>query len=178
MRYFVLSRRRKVDTERVINFLGLPSQISVCWQKKFDTLTLPDLKSLLRSSIHEYRLTSLLIMMRQFERGNHKQKLQLINLYKANLRYVNDWDLVDSSAPHLLGRFLRTRSKVILDQYARSPNIWRRRVAILSTFEFIKQGEYKHVLRIGKILLNDKHDLIHKAVGWILREIGNRDKEN
>ena len=158
-------------------FLGVtvPNQRKVA--KKFDTLTSPDLKKLLQSSIHEHRLTSLFIMIRQFERGNHKQKKQLIDLYKKNLRYVNNWDLVDSSAPYLLGSFLRTRSKNILYQYARSPNLWRRRVGILSTFGFIKQGEYKDALAIANILLNDEHDLIHKAVGWMLREIGKLDKE-
>ncbi len=158
-------------------FLGVtvPNQRRVA--KKFDTLTSPDLKKLLQSSIHEHRLTSLFIMIHQFERGNHKQKKQLIDLYKKNLRYVNNWDLVDSSAPYLLGNFLRTRSKNILYQYARSPNLWRRRVGILSTFGFIKQGEYKDALAIAIILLNDEHDLIHKAVGWMLREIGKRDKE-
>ena len=158
-------------------FLGVtvPDQRKIA--KQFDTLNLPDLEKLLQSPIHEHRLTSLFIIVRQFERGHEKQRNQLIALYKKNLRYVNNWDLVDSSAPYLLWVHLWCKSKKVLYKYAKSPNIWRRRVGILSTFGFIKQGEYKDSLAIIKILLNDRHDLIHKASGWMLREIGKRDKE-
>ena len=158
-------------------FLGVtvPDQRKVA--KQFKSLKPPDLEKLLQSSIHEHRLTSLFIIVRQFERGNENQRKQLIALYKRNLRYVNNWDLVDSSAPYLLGVYLQDRSKSILYQYAKSPSLWRRRVGVLSTFGFIKQGEYKDSLAITKILLNDQHDLIHKASGWMLREIGKRDKD-
>ena len=89
---------------------------------------------------------------------------------------MDNWDLVDSSAPYLFGVYLQNRSKKILEKYSKSPNIWRRRIGILSTFGFIKQEKCKDALTIASILLNDEHDLIHKGVGWMLREIGKRDK--
>ena len=158
-------------------FIGVtvPNQRRIA--KQFGALKFPDLERLLQSPIHEHRLTSLFIIVRQFDLGNEDQRKQLIALYKRNLRYVNNWDLVDSSAPYLLGVYLLKRSKKILYQYAKSPNLWRRRVALISTFGFIKQGEYKDTLAIIKILLKDSHDLIHKASGWMLREIGKRDED-
>ena len=145
--------------------------------KQFNTLTLQELEKLLQNPIHEYRLTSLFIIIDQFQHGDKKKQKCLIELYKRNLRYVNNWDLVDISAPNLFGIYLRDRSKKILYDYAKSPDLWRRRVGIMSTFGFIRQGEYKDTLAIAKILLHDEHDLIHKAVGWMLREIGKRDKK-
>ena len=144
--------------------------------KQFRTLTLPELEELLQNP-HEYRLTSLFIIIDQFQCGDEKKQKRLIELYKRNLRFVNNWDLVDISAPNLFGIYLQNRSKKILYNYTKSPDLWRRRVGIMSTFGFIRQGEYKDTLAIAKILVNDEHDLIHKAVGWMLREIGKRDKE-
>ena len=145
--------------------------------KQFRTLTLPELEELLQNPIHEYRLTSLFIIIDQFQHGDIEKQKRLIELYKRNLRFVNNWDLVDISAPNLFGIYLQNRSKKILYNYTKSPDLWRRRVGIMSTFGFIRQGEYKDTLAIAKILVNDEHDLIHKAVGWMLREIGKRDKE-
>jgi 3-methyladenine DNA glycosylase AlkD len=127
---------------------------------------------LLQSPIHEERLLALIILTMQFRKGDREP---IYKLYLANTAHINNWDLVDVSAPLIVGEYLKGRSTAILARLARSKSLWERRIAIMSTFAFIRDGDFGETLVIAKMLLRDPHDLIHKAVGWMLREVGNRD---
>ncbi len=131
---------------------------------------------LLSSAIHEERLLALLILISQFEKAGDKEKGRIFKLYLQNTRNINNWDLVDLSAPKIAGAFLKDKDRQILYKLAKSSIIWERRIAIVSTFSFIKNQEFKETLNISALLLKDKEDLIHKAVGWMLREVGKRDQ--
>jgi 3-methyladenine DNA glycosylase AlkD len=130
---------------------------------------------LLRSRVHEERSLALLMLVDAFERGADPVRKQIYDLYLANTRYINNWDLVDASAPQIVGGWLAARSRAPLKRLARSSSLWERRIAIVATFAFIRRGETEETFRIAEILLADRHDLIHKAVGWMLREVGKRD---
>ena len=140
----------------------------------YQTITLREVAQLLRSPIHEERLLSLLILCRAYAVGDASAKKTIYELYLKNSRFVNNWDLVDASAEHIVGAFLTGKSKQPLSALAQSEDLWKRRIAIMATFHFIKRGEFKETLKIARILLFDKEDLIHKAVGWMLREVGKR----
>lgn len=143
--------------------------------REFKALPLAAVDSLLTSKIHEERLVALLIMVRQFTKAaDERVRKKIVRLYLRRLRHVNSWDLVDSSADPILGGWLADKNRTLLDRLARSPHLWSRRVAIIATFHFIKRGESRDTLRISKALLKDRHDLIHKAVGWMLREVDKR----
>jgi 3-methyladenine DNA glycosylase AlkD len=133
-----------------------------------------DLLKLLRSPFHEERLTGLLILVEQYRRGDEARKKAVYDLYLANTAYINNWDLVDITAQHIVGDYVHGKDGSLLTRLALSENLWERRIAILSTFCFIRHGEGSEALRIAGLLVHDKHDLIHKAVGWMLREVGNR----
>ncbi|MCK5542459.1 MAG: DNA alkylation repair protein [Desulfobacterales bacterium] len=140
----------------------------------------PDLiEKLLRSKIHEYRMIALIIMVNRFslKSTNLQGKEDLFDLYIKNKDRINNWDLVDISAPHIVGGFLFEREKDVLYNLSKSMVLWDRRIAILATFYFIRKNDFKHTIKISKILLHDNEDLIHKAVGWMLREIGKRDMQ-
>ncbi|WP_018154627.1 DNA alkylation repair protein [Methanothermococcus thermolithotrophicus] len=139
--------------------------------KKYKNIDYDNILELLKSEFHEERLTALFILIHKFK----KDRETVYNIYINNLKYVNNWDLVDTTAPHIVGAHLFDKDKSILYKLANSKILWERRVAILSTFYFIKKNEFKDTIEISKILLNDKEDLIHKAVGWMLREVGKRD---
>lgn len=143
--------------------------------KEYKSIEQKNLLNLLQSPWHELRLMALFILIQSFEKGNEKTKQKIYNLYKKNYKFIDNWDLVDTSAPKIMGAFLENQNRSILYQWAKSKNLWKRRIAIMSTFYFIKNHDFNDALAISKILLTDKHDLIHKAVGWMLREIGNRD---
>jgi 3-methyladenine DNA glycosylase AlkD len=132
-------------------------------------------EKLLHSPYHEDRLLALLILVRKAAKADEAERAHIHTLYLDNTRFINNWDLVDASAEHIVGAFLRDKSKEPLYQLARSGCLWERRIAILATFHFIKRGRFDETLGIAEILLKDPHDLIHKAVGWMLREIGKRD---
>lgn len=138
-------------------------------------LPLDDTLDLLRSPIHEDRMVALMILVRQMRSKDHDVRRAIYEAYLANTRYINNWDLVDTSAEYIVGAWLQERSRAPLRRLARSKSLWERRIAVLSTFHFIKLGEYDEALRIAGMLLGDREDLIHKATGWMLREIGNRD---
>jgi len=142
--------------------------------KKYWEMNLKEVESLLKTNIHEYRLVALLILVKKFEGADEKLRKKIFNLYLKNTKYINNWDLVDLTAPNIVGTYLLDKSRDILYRLAKSKNLWERRIAILATYTFIKQGEYQDTLKISEILLKDKHDLIHKAVGWMLRELGKR----
>ena len=131
--------------------------------------------ALLRSSVHEERLLALLILILKYRAANLRDKEKIYRIYLKNTRYINNWDLVDVTAKHIVGDHLRDKDKKPLYKLARSGSIWERRIAILSTFHFIENHRFDDTIKIAGILLYDKHDLIHKAVGWMLREVGKRD---
>jgi 3-methyladenine DNA glycosylase AlkD len=132
--------------------------------------------SLLASPWHEERLLALLILVRQYGRGDAQTRHAIYRLYLSNTRYINNWDLVDSSADRIVGAHLHDGDRAPLRKLALSKSVWERRIAMLAAFHFIKQGDYEDALAIAELLLRDDHDLIHKAVGWMLREIGKRDR--
>jgi 3-methyladenine DNA glycosylase AlkD len=132
-------------------------------------------RSLLASAIHEARLLALLILVRQFEKGTEADRARIFRLYLASTSRINNWDLVDLSAPNIVGGYLVDRSRRPLYRLAGSKSLWERRIAILATFAFIRRHEFDGTLAIADRLLDDREDLIHKAVGWMLREIGKRD---
>ena len=134
--------------------------------------------SLLRSPIHEARLFSLLIFLGSFAKADESAKKRIYDLYLDNTKYINNWDLVDISAPPIVGAFLMAKSKTPLYTLAKSASLWERRISILSTAYFIRHNQFSETLRIAKLLLADEQDLIHKAVGWMLREVGKRDVDS
>jgi 3-methyladenine DNA glycosylase AlkD len=143
--------------------------------KEYHQLPPEKVLPLLRSPYHEERLFSLIMFVNASVKGDESVQKKIYNLYLANTRYINNWDLVDLSAPNVVGAYLLTKSKKPLYRLAKSKSLWERRIAILSTFYFIKNNRFADGLKIAGILLQDKEDLIHKAVGWMLREIGKRD---
>ena len=142
--------------------------------KKYKDVSLDEIRTLLRSLIHEERLTALLILVENFRKADETEKTEIFNLYLKNTKYINNWDLVDLSASRIVGEFLKDKPVDILYTLAKSKSLWERRIAIISTFQFIWEGRFAETLKISKILLTDRHDLIHKAVGWMLREVGKR----
>ena len=143
---------------------------------EFKDLSRSETSNLLKSKFHEARITALLIMVLQFQHGDEKVQARIVQFYLNNTLYVNGWDLVDCSAHLILGPWLMRRDKGILSTLARSESLWERRIAIMSTFHFIRQQHFSPTLKIARLLLKDNEDLIHKAVGWMLREVGNRDR--
>lgn len=155
-------------------FLGITVPQENLVAKKFADLPATDLQKLLCSPVHEERAVALIIAQGQFSRGDSKVKKAIVALYRRNFAYVNNWDLIDFSAPGILGAYLEDKPKTLLYALARSRNLWRKRIAILATHHYIKKGHHDDALAIAEILLHDSHDLIHKAVGWTLREVGKR----
>ncbi|HAB52566.1 MAG: DNA alkylation repair protein [Ignavibacteria bacterium RIFOXYB2_FULL_35_12] len=156
-------------------FLGIKVPVSRKIAKEFKDLALPEIQELLYSKMHEERLIALFILTEQYSKGDEEKKKVIYDFYLKNLKRVNNWDLVDLSAEKIIGAYLLEKDKQILFKFTRSKNLWKRRIAIMSTFHFIKNGLYDTTFEIADVLLKDEHDLIHKAVGWMLREIGNRD---
>ncbi len=155
-------------------FLGVscPNQRNIA--KMFLHFSFSELEQLLNSPIHEHRFSALEVLVMQYERGNQVRKEEIAKFYVRHAERMNNWDLVDTSAPYILGDFLLPRNKKILYHFARSKNVWTRRIAIISTGAFIREGKFTDTLAIAVLLLHDTHDLIHKAVGWMLREVGKR----
>lgn len=144
--------------------------------KKFMLLTLDDLQVLVASKINEERLLALIILTKQYQNEDDQGKEKIYQFYMQNLTYVNNWNLVDSSAHLIVGAHLFERDCSLLVQLAQSHNIWERRIAIVATWYFIRKSELEWTFAIAKLLLNDSHDLIHKAAGWMLREAGKKDE--
>ena len=158
-------------------FLGITVPQTRAIAKKYTHLNLKDLEKLLSSKIHEHRLIALLILIENYRKDSIEHKNSIFNFYLKNTKFINNWDLVDLSAPNIVGNFLLDKDKSILYNLAKSSNLWEKRIAIISTFAFIRLYKFKHTLKISEVLMNDNHDLIHKAVGWMLREVGKRNKE-
>ena len=155
-------------------FLGIKVPVLRKLAKEYLDLPLKEIKTLLESQYHEERLLSLIIMAGQFSKGDQKKKKNIYKLYLQNTRYINNWDLVDVSADKIVGPILINTSRKPLYELARSKILWERRIAIMSTFHFIKNNDFQDTFKIAEMLLDDREDLIHKAVGWMLREIGKR----
>jgi len=156
-------------------FIGLKVPVQRKIAGEFRELDYKDLSVLLSSKIHEERLIALLILVERYKKSSEAEKEFIYKFYLRQKKGINNWDLVDLSAPKIIGEHLLKRNKKILLRFAGSENIWERRIAILSTYAFIRKNEFETTLQIADILLEDKHDLIHKAVGWMLREIGKKD---
>jgi 3-methyladenine DNA glycosylase AlkD len=156
-------------------FIGIKVPTLRAVAKEFEAAPFDTLKALLTSKIHEERALALMILVRQFDRGSDEARERIYRFYLAQMRFINNWDLVDGSAPYIVGPYLWTRDRKQLYVLARSASLWEKRIAILATQYFIRQNDFADALKISKILLTDEHDLIHKAVGWMLREIGKRD---
>ena len=158
-------------------FLGIPVPEQRKIAKKYSELSFTDIKKLLINRRHEYRLIALLILIFRYRMADEAEKLHIYNLYLNNTSYINNWDLVDLSAPNIIGDYLFTRDRSVLCRLAESENLWERRIAIISSFAFIRAGQFDDTFRIAELLLHDRHDLIHKAVGWMLRETGKRNQQ-
>ena len=158
-------------------FLGIRVPVIRKTVKLFKDTPLSEIKKLLKSEYHEVRLFSLLLLVYQFSKEDNEQKEKIYSIYLKNTKYINNWDLVDSSASYIVGSYLMDKDRSILYELAISKNIWSRRISIIATAYFINNHDFSDTLKIAKILINDSEDLIHKAVGWMLREIGNRDRK-
>ncbi|NEK59990.1 DNA alkylation repair protein [Geodermatophilus sabuli] len=154
-------------------FLGIavPPQRAIA-RRHAATTPLADVADLLSSPWHEERLTALLVLVRRFATADDDERSRIVDLYLTSRRHVDNWDLVDASAPYLLGG----ADPVLLDDLAASSSVWDRRIAVMATFPAIRAGRFEPTLRLADRLLDDPHDLVHKAVGWMLREVGNRDR--
>jgi 3-methyladenine DNA glycosylase AlkD len=157
-------------------FLGIRVPVLRQQARHYRNMPIKQLLQILRSAYHEERLCALLIMVLKYQRGSEAEKEEIYQHYLNNTRYINNWDLVDTSAHHIVGVHLQQSERNVLYRLARSESLWERRIAIIATFNFIKKQQYEDTLKISLELLHDPHDLIHKAVGWMLREVGNRDR--
>lgn len=171
-------KTRKGDYGEGDKFLGVtvPKQRKIAYE--FKDISLAEVEKLLYGKFHEERMTALLILVVKFENGSKKERKNIFDLYKRNTKHINSWDLVDVSAPNILGEYLKDKDRKILYRYAVSRSLWERRIGIISTLAFIRNSDFQDALKISKILIGDKHDLIQKAVGWMLREVGKRSKNN
>lgn len=145
--------------------------------KKYAEADLANIQKLLLENTHECRLTALFILVAKYKKANAKEREKIAKFYLKNTKRINNWDLVDSSAPNILGDYFFENNRKTLYKLAKSKNLWDRRIAILATLGFIRRGDFSDTFKIAEILLEDKRDLIHKAVGWMLREIGNKNQQ-
>jgi 3-methyladenine DNA glycosylase AlkD len=156
-------------------FVGLKVPIQRNIAKEFKDLSYSELRNLLSSRIHEERLIALLILVDRYTGSDDREKEKIYKFYLKNRKGVNNWDLVDLSAPKIIGEHMVKKDRILLLEFANSKDLWERRIAILSTLAFIRRDDFKTTLKLADILLNDEHDLIQKGVGWMLREIGKRN---
>jgi 3-methyladenine DNA glycosylase AlkD len=159
-------------------FIGIKVPILRTLAERYQCLTLDETLKLLKSCIHEERLLSLLILILKYRKADLSAKEKIYKAYLNYSEYINNWDLVDATAKHIIGDFLKDKDRAPLYKLARSDSLWERRIAILSTFHFIENNDFEDTLKIAKILIRDSHDLIHKAVGWMLREVGKRGMDS
>lgn len=155
-------------------FLGVKVPFQRKVANKYTQVDLKDVEKLLQSEWHEERLTAIHILNNKYNNAKLHEMKNIYDLYIKNIKYINNWDLVDSSAPYFVGHFLFNRDKDVLYRLAKSKNLWERRISIMATYYFIRQRQFDDTLKLAKILLGDDHDIIQKAVGWMLREVGNR----
>ena len=159
-------------------FLGVRTPQIRLIAKKHIGISTTEMKTLIKSKYHEERLLGLIILVNKYSKAkDEKSKNQLYKIYVSSFKYVNNWDLVDVTCPHIIGKHLMDKDRSILYSWAKSDNLWTKRIAIVSTHWFIRKNDLQDTFKIAEMLLNDEHDLIHKAVGWMLREAGKRDLE-
>lgn len=155
-------------------FIGVTVPDSRVVAGKYKDLPLFLIKILLSSKIHEERLVALLLLVKRFETGDKKAQKEIFDFYLKHTKYINNWDLVDTSASRIVGAYIFGNKKLmtILVSLAKSKNLWEKRIAVVATLYHISKGSSAEIFRIAEILLGDRHDLIHKAIGWMLREVG------
>jgi len=159
-------------------FLGVRTPQIRLIAKKYIDISTADMKMIIKSKYHEERLLGLIILVNKYSKAkDEKVRNQLYKIYVSSFKYVNNWDLVDVTCPHVIGKHLMNKERSILYSWAKSNDLWTKRIAIVSTHWFIRKNDLDDTFKIAEILLNDEHDLIHKAVGWMLREAGKRDLE-
>jgi len=175
-RFFKTGKGEYGEGDRFIGVI-VPIQRKIA-KKYYQDLSLPETQKLISSPIHEHRLTALMILTYQHPKSTDIEKKRIVRFYLKNTKYINNWDLVDCSAHKIIGAWLlkHPEQKRIIYELAKSKNLWEKRIAIISTFAFIKKSQFDDALKISMILLYDKHDLIHKAVGWMLREVGKKNQ--
>ena len=156
-------------------FLGVTTPQIRQFARQFENLAFPALRALMKSRVHEERSLAHAILVRKFERGDAGSQKRIFTFYIANRKHIRSWDGVDDSAPYIAGRYLLNRKKAILYELAASKSLWDRRIAIVATWWFIRNGQTADTLKIASMLLEDEEDLIHKAAGWMLREVGKRE---
>jgi 3-methyladenine DNA glycosylase AlkD len=140
-------------------------------------LPMAHIADLLHSPVHEHRMAALLMLTSRYPKADSRTQAEIFQFYLDNTTWINNWDLVDVTVPHIIGAHLMTRSRKALYRLAKSNNLWERRMSIIATLYFIKRDQFEDTLKIADLLLNDDHDLIHKAVGWMIREAGKRDED-
>jgi len=158
-------------------FLGITVPQLRKLAKQYKNIAMSEVTQLLASPVHEERLLALLMLVYAYEKGDDAKKKEIYSVYLRHTKFVNNWDLVDSSAEHIVGAYLINRSKEPLYRLANSKSLWERRISIVATFHFIKQNDFSETFTLAKVLLTDEEDLLHKAVGWMIREVGKRDIE-
>ncbi len=156
-------------------FIGIRVPVLRKIAKKYQDISIEEILTLLKSAYHEQRVLAIIMLTNAFEKGDDKTKKRIFTGYLENTEYINNWDIVDISASHIAGAFLFDKEKKTLYDFATSEDMWERRISVIATHYFIKRNEFGDTLMISEILLNDKCDLIHKAVGWMLREVGKRN---
>lgn len=171
-RFFKTGKGQYAEGDR---FLGVMVPDVRRLVRQFSELRLSEIERLLCSSYNEERLLALLILNRQYSKGDAAVKNATYRCYIKNLSKVNNWNLVDASAPYIMGTHLKNQSRAVLYKLVKSKNLWRRRIAVVSTFHFIKHNDFNDTIKLSALLITDNHDLIHKACGWMLREVGKRD---
>lgn len=158
-------------------FLGVRVPATRLVARKYRGIPLADTLTLLHSEFHEERLLALIVLTHKYQKGSPGEQSEIYRIYLNNTRYINNWDLVDASAEHIVGAYLLNRSRKPLHALAHSETMWDRRIAIMATFHFIRNDEFDETLKIAETLVHDTEDLLHKAVGWMLREVGKRDRK-
>ncbi|MEN8806696.1 MAG: DNA alkylation repair protein [Desulfobacterales bacterium] len=156
-------------------FLGIRVPVLRRKAKEFKNSPLPEILRVLTSTFHEERLLALFMLVNKFSKGLPHERKEIYELYLKNTKYINNWDLVDSSAGYIVGAYLADKDKQLIYRMAGSISLWERRIAIMSTFPMIRANDFTTTLNVSQVLLKDEEDLIHKAVGWMLREIGKRN---
>lgn len=171
-------KTQKGDYSEKDIFIGvnLPTQRTIA-RKFSDKLTLTELSKLLKSPVHENRHTALIMLNTVYKKSPVKEQKKIVNFYLKHRKYINNWDLVDGSAPYVLGKYLLDKPKDILTKLAKSKSVWDRRIALVATWFFIRNNQFDETLKLVKLVLKDEQDLIHKAAGWMLKEISKRDSK-
>jgi len=173
-RYFKTGPGEYAEGDR---FLGLRAKDMHALAREFEALPLGEIAKLLKSRWHEARALALLVLVRQYARGDEDSCKAIFHLYRQNTARINNWDLVDCSASQIVGAHLEDGDRRLLRRLAKSRHLWERRIAIVATYHYIRQGDFDDTLAVAAMLLDDEHDLIHKATGWMLREVGKRDRK-